>query len=423
MKANFVVHLLYWVAAAAYGSTALAQSPGTFTATGKMTRARSAHTATLLPNGKVLLSGGFGALGFGEATAELYDPSTGAFAATGNMTTRGWHTATLLADGRVLIVGGFGGVDGIGKGSLPIAELYDTSTGTFTTTGATITALTYHTATLLRDGRVLIAGPAAAELYDPVSGAFTATGAYSVPGTINPTTATLLSDGKVLLTGSDARFSGGWTEMYDPSSGTFSSIGSIKGWYNENTATLLMNGKVLVAGSDEYPFPAEAEVYDPLTGTSSRIENMTAPHEGSAAVLLPDGTVLITGSQLGGGGADSSAELYHPASGTFSVAGNMTQGRFGHTATLLPDGKVLIAGSYSGTSTAELYYPAAVVPAPALLSLSQDGQAQGAILRAGTDRLASSSDPATGGEALEIYLTGLTDGGVIPPQVVIGGRR
>src|SRR5262249_32551659 len=124
-----------------------------------------------------------------------------------------------------------------------------------------------------------------------------------------------------------------------------------------------------------------------------------------------------------------SAELYNAAKGTFSATGNMSVARFVSGATLLSNGQVLITGgatgtapSYSNLSSAEIYTPSVLVPAPSLFFVSGDGKGQGAILHADTRRVASSDNPAVAGEALEIYLTGLTDGSVIPPQVEIGGR-
>jgi hypothetical protein len=166
-----------------------------------------AHTATLLPEGRVLIAGGYdpdlsnatGSLGV-FAAAEIYDPKTGSFSPTGSMTTaRAGHTATLLADGRVLVAGG---------DSLATAEIYDPKTGSFGPTGSMANARVGHTATLLADGRVLVtAGThdfwdenyASAELYDPTTGSFGPTG--SITTLRDSHTATLLADGRVLVTG------------------------------------------------------------------------------------------------------------------------------------------------------------------------------------------------------------------------------
>src|SRR5262249_8450935 len=144
------------------GAIALAQSQGAFTPTGDMTTQRMGHTATLLTNGNVLIAGGsttfLGAPSW--ASAELYDPLTGKFALVGSMTTppRG-HTATLLPDGKLLIAGGSAsGGDGSGKAFLASAELYDPSTSTFSATGAMTMPRQGHTATLLNNGKVLITG-------------------------------------------------------------------------------------------------------------------------------------------------------------------------------------------------------------------------------------------------------------------------
>jgi Kelch motif len=232
--------LLFLIAVAGQASIAAAQSGGTFTATGSMTSARAGHTATLLLNGKVLIAGGDGP----GASAELYDPSTGTFAPTGNMiTARRFHTATLLADGRVLIAGGFAGLSNSPTAS---AELYDPSTGTFTALGdvSLATSQAVHTATLLGNGKVLIAGIGAnAELYDPATGTFTVTGAYagSYAGPPVIDTATLLPEGKVLITGCDCFASAPVIELYDPGTDTFSLTGTMKGtvgwWVDVNTAT------------------------------------------------------------------------------------------------------------------------------------------------------------------------------------------
>jgi len=174
----------------------------TFTATGAMATARDLHTATLLPNGKVLVSGGWGAVG-ALASAELYDPATGLWSATGSLATvRVFHAATLLPNGRVLVSGGSAGV-----GAIASAELYDPVTSLWTATGSMATTRYGHTATLLPNGRVLVSGGlgttntylASAELYDPATGTWTATGALATARQVH--TATLLPNGKVLVSG------------------------------------------------------------------------------------------------------------------------------------------------------------------------------------------------------------------------------
>ena len=405
----------------------IAQSPGTFTATGAMIMPRAAHTATLLPNGKVLITGGTGGTVFGPptATAELFDPSTGAFTPTGNMTTpRASHSATLLADGRVLIVGG---VPIVGGGP---AELYDPSTGSFTPVGTAIPIPILIAVMTLADGRVLVEGCAnpcnsvIAGFYDPADGTFKDAGPQFAGGGLE----VVLADGKVLIVGGcPANHVGTKAQVFDPSTGLFSPVGLMtNGCEDSNTATLLLNGKVLFVGSDEYPFPADASLFDPMSGTFANVGPAIAPREFSAATLIPDGTVFITGGQLPGGNGQAVSELYTPASSTFSVAGNMVTARHQHTATLLPDGTVLIAGGFSlwpsSTASAELYRPAVLVSAPLLFSLSAEGKGQGAIWHATTGQAASPDAPAFAGEILSMYTTGLADGSVIPPRVAIGGR-
>ena len=346
---------------------------GNFTAVGNMSTARADHTATLLRNGKVLIAGGWD--GFQSlASAEFYDPTTRMFAPTGSMITpRYGHSATLLADGRVLIVGGrraFAGAYNSGT-SVFTTEIYDPSTGAFTATGdlTSIGGEAYAppsgVTTLLPDGRVFVAATNNAEIYDPNSGTFTPASPYAAPSLLYGTTVTLLTNGKVLVTGCTGTSTTGQcgaTELFDPQSGTFGMTGPMTLKYFPDygyTAALLTDGRVLFLGSDDFGF-ADAEVYDPAAGTfaftGSGVSQELAP-----ASRLTDGTVLIAGGQLPGGSGSTYAELYVPASGTFERVGDMTAGRHSHTATPLPDDTVLITGGVSAwptpTASAEVYSP------------------------------------------------------------------
>jgi hypothetical protein len=426
-----------------HGTIALAQSAGTFTAIGNMTTVRVVHTATLLLSGKVLIAGGTD-YNFTIGTAELYDPSTGAFTATGRMTTpRALHTATLLANGKVLISGGGQTLVQGGPGSLlSSAEIYDPATETFSPAGNMSVARQSHTATLLANGKVLIAGgtfwAAPIELYDPSTGTFT-TAATTLPLGIAPGgggAATLLADGTVFFTTLPYGSLGGGV-VYSPASDTFSYRGDQgSGLYSHYAVSLLLDGKVLMSGGSDFPpdigsILAGAQLYDPSSGGFGRTGNMTTCRFYHTSTLLPDGAALIAGGFTTASdgicpSADltanlASAEVYEPAAGAFTATGDMSTARSFHTATLLNDGSVLIAGG-SISVTADIYHPAVLIPAPALFSLLGDGRGQGAIWHASTGQVASADNPAIAGESLSMYTAKLVSGGVIPPQVAVGGQ-
>jgi N-acetylneuraminic acid mutarotase len=205
------------------------------------------------------------------ASAELYDPDSGRWTGTGSMIkARGGHTATLLSDGNVLVIGGYV-LDAQGATeALASAELYDPRTGTWTATASMKQARSDLTATLLRNGKVLVVGNGrSAELYDPGDGSWTATGEMNQIRGFG-STATLLPDGTVLVAGGGSGVSGAASaELYDPNSGTWTATGSMTEGRLFHTATLLLEGPVLVAGgslNDGSPTLASAELYEPATG-------------------------------------------------------------------------------------------------------------------------------------------------------------
>jgi hypothetical protein len=346
-----------------------------------MTTARANATATLLPDGEVLIAGGFNFTSGDLSSAELYDPATGKFTATSNSMTTGRYgaTATLLPNGEVLIAGGATSVVPV---PIPTssADLYDPSTGKFAATSNSMTVARYFaTATLLPNGEVLIAGGfnstsgvlSSAELYDPASGKFTAT-SNSMTTVRYGATATLLPNGEVLIAGGAYFLVGGLppiptssADLYDPATGKFTATGSMTTAREFATATLLPNGEVLIAGGDtDSGATSSAELYDPATGKFTATSNsMTTAGAAATATLLPNGEVLIAGGQISDTSPTKSAELYDPATGKFTATSNsMTTGRAAATATLLPNGEVLIAGgqiSDAGaiTNSTDLYTP------------------------------------------------------------------
>ncbi len=337
-------------------SAVVQQGVPIWTATGTMIQARDWHTATLLPDGKVLVAGG-GANRTELASAELYDPRTRSWTATGSMiSARMGHTATLLLDGTVLVAGGGGcRVPDLDCTDLASAELFDPRTESWTATGNMIQARDYwHTATLLPDGKVLAAGGGAngtAELFDPRPGSWTATG--SMGRTVINHAATLLPDGKVLVAG----------ELFDPHTGSWTATGRVTG---SDTSTLLPDGTVLVSGQS-----GSVHLYDPSTGAWTGAGPSPLDQYGLTATLLPDGTVLMAGGARPGRPDNSFvavAGLYDPSSGAWTATASLVLARKFHTATLLPDGTVLVAGGSSDivdgtgwirTTSAELYGPGA----------------------------------------------------------------
>jgi hypothetical protein len=351
--------------------TAVPAGAASWTPTGSMGIGRYYHAARVLGNGKVLVFGGYDRLDppYPEsglaASAELYDPATGLWTPTGSMVNRRFaFTATLLRDGRVLVAGGMNPMVG---DPMAFAELYDPASGAWMPTANMATPCLDHAATLLPDGKVLVVCgfDAPPELFDPASGSWTVT-ASMITHPIQGFTATLLSDGRVLVAGGRVAQQAS-AEVYDPGTETWSATGGMVTPRISHSATLLSDGRVLVTGGNqpgnEFDGPAltSAELYDPVTeswtGTGSAIEAMGLHSFACCApVLLQDATVFMPGDAL------APPQLYDPVTGSWTTTTGVGTPRNGSPATVLPDGRVLVAGGLAPGSTVilasvELYDP------------------------------------------------------------------
>ncbi len=335
---------------------------------------RTNHSATRLRDGDVLVVGGSGDAD-APGSAERYDAGTESWTATGQMTAaRSFgHRATLLRDGTVLVTGGLA-LDDVNL--VASAELYDPRAGTWTATSAMQTARILDTVTVLRDGRVLVVGGAdnsvgggalaTAELYDPVKGTWAATRAMSKARVGH--TATLLPDGTVLVAGGwDGSGEGGApvgpphfasAELYDPDTGTWTATGGMDRGRAKHAAVLLTDGSVLVSGGGAL---AAAEIFDPGKGDWTAVGSMVRSRQSHTATLLRDGTVLVTSPDR-----VAFAELFDPAGASWTAVPNPKPGRGGHSATLLRDGTVLVAGGsdFDGNelASAVAFVPGGVSP-------------------------------------------------------------
>ena len=357
-----------------------------FCQTATPSSSRFAATATSLPNALVLLTGGItsGSPTSVVATAELYDPVAHTFTPTGSMhAARAYHTATLLADGTVLITGGSattinGASFQLGPAS-NTAEIYNPATGLFTQVTATMnSARALHSAVQLPGGTVLIAGGStgslnlsSAEIYDPVAQTFTAS-ATGMTAAREALTATLLNNGQVLLAGGYGATGpvNQSAEIYDPVAKTFTATPQMAFPHGQHTGTLLPNGQVVLEGGDNTSFTAtnSIEVYDPVAGTfTASAATLNTARTTQSASLLPDGRVLVEGGFDPTGTILNSAETFNDVTPADTLTGAMQTPRWYTTSTPLPDGTVLVAGGgfNAGTLTTlpvEIFYPATTTP-------------------------------------------------------------
>lgn len=280
-----------------------------------MNEARSRQTATLLPDGRVLVAGGRDASGLSLSSAEVHDPANNTWTLTGSLATpRDWHRTVLREDAMVLVAGGLN-TSAAGNPVLRSAELYDPASGTWRPTGNMVNPRWGFTATQLQDGRVLAAGGGTE-------------GTESVPRATS--------------------------ETYDPSTGTWSQVGDLNLARSFGVATCLAAGGVLVAGGfclpgTSSPVTATPEVFDPSTGMWHSTGSMTVPRAAMAfshaAAPLPDGRVLVAGgNSVQNDQTQSSAELYDPGNGMWSAAGSLAFPRSGYAQATLQDGRILVVG-------------------------------------------------------------------------------
>jgi hypothetical protein len=357
-----------------------ADTPGIWKFTGSMATSRRHAAMARLPDGRILVVGGTDTTGVNGtaktfySTAEIYNPATGTWTATGSLKTgaRALHTLSLMWGGRTLITGGWNG-----KAALSSAEIYDQSKGTFSATGSMKYARSQHRATMLFDGRILITGGldssgnpiASAEIYNPATGTFSETKGGPMATARYAHRMSTVSDGKILITGG---FGAGGAalatcELFDPdpASETFSpaiSLGHVRG---NHSATELPTGEVLIAGGNDGSGVLDStELYDPDTNTfrPGPRPTLNQARQSHSAWVIPNGLVLISG-----GNNDpsidwdiqmsflSSAELYDLATDTFTTTGSKNTATSGGTTHPLWTGKLLSAGG--GTNEAELYTP------------------------------------------------------------------
>lgn len=329
-----------------------------------MLEPRSSHSATLLPNGKVLIAGGMRRNQQFYRSAELYDPTSGKFEPTGEMgMARVGHAAILLSSGKVLIAGGW-----VGHAATNSAELYDPLTGKFTSIAGMTAKRGQPSATLLSNGDILIAGGgdqvspggvASAEVFRSATLTFESVG--SMHYSCLSHTATLLADGRVLIAGGRGDTVTASAELYDPHSKRFIETGKMLTPRYKHTAGVLPDGRVLIAGgSDERDWKGtinSAEIFDPATGKFTATAPMNDPRFKlpDEAAQLPSGRLLIAGGS-------TQVEVYDPATGKFLLAsGQMNEPWHFMSETLLKDGSVLLTGGYpnsdQATTLAWLYRP------------------------------------------------------------------
>ena len=350
---------------------------GAWTASGDLPFAgfwgQPSDAAILLSDGRVLIAGGEDGRRTPLSSAALFTPAAGTWAAAAPLSTpRRLHTATKLADGRVLVTGGIAGPPATPSTGVASAEIYDPAANTWTPVGPMTEPRFSHSATLLPNNKVLVAGGSAArstesnralrstELFDPATGQWTAAPAMAEGRFGHPAVA--LKDGRVLVVGGAMTVGRGqyaalaFCEIYNPTANTWTTTGSLGTARKAHQATVLADGSVLASGGDIagvnvgwsfYPYSQSSfERFDPATGAWTTLSDMPWGRSHHRAHLLASGKVLVLG------GTDNStfdigyqnAGLYDPVAKTWASTVGMVTGRWAPATVTLANGGVLVAG-------------------------------------------------------------------------------
>lgn len=381
---------------------------GDFTRGLNMTSPRFIHRTAKLLDGRVLLTGGEVANAPAAVitnSVDIFHPADNSISAAAPMTIRRWsHTATTLADGRVLVTGGRTGSTSANGVVLATAEVYDPATNEWTeTAGPMNVARRSHTATLLPDGKVLIAGGGngvstttslpiqSVELYDPATGLFTVVGNMLMPRSAH--SAILLDDGTVLIsggsTGAGTLYPTNTAELYNPATNSFTAVGPMNYSHLAQLPGKLRDGRV-VQGSSYYNdthtsaggrITSESEMYDPVARSFAPIAPMYKQRIDIGALGLLDGTLLVAGGVTTSPSFPSifqpTSEVYDPAASAWKLSGIMSTGRDEFSGLLLDDGRAVISGGFVSPGavllrTVEVYTPGLVPQVNGLLNVLAD---------------------------------------------------
>jgi hypothetical protein len=348
---------------------------GAWTSASNLSQARTSAASVLLPDGRILITGGDGGSG-SLNSAEFFTANGTISSAIAMNVARSQQFAVVLSDGRVLVGGG----NSSGGGTTNSAEIYDAAADSWTQTAPMTSARANASAALLQDGRVLIAGGANSglpsntiEIFDPSTGTFSFAGTLSSPRTKQAMA--LLQDGRVLIIGGfDGTNALASCDIFDPSTGTVSAGPALATPRYSHTATTLLNGQVVViggatTGNSGIVDVSSAEVFDPATGVFANAgASLTTAREAHQAFLLPsNNSVLIVGGTSAGQVVPGS-ELFVPqvstADGSWSYAfaptgANITPRTTAVGNALSQDGMLLVAGGSDASGNAlastELY--------------------------------------------------------------------